>query len=162
MERHTAVDTGELEDRFAQFIRCHRRTMRRYFQSVGMFNGHPYMLMVVRRHPGITQKELAAQMEISPPSVAISVRRLEGAGLITRQTDPHDRRATRLYLTPAGEEMDAACARGRDFLIDTQYRGLTPAEQATLYDLLGKMMDNLQTAATALPEPPDGKDLIEP
>ncbi len=145
------IDTGRLEDRFAAFMRLHRRTMHRYFQSIGMFNGHPHLLFHLRRRPGITPKELAEHMELAPATVAVSIRRLETAGLVHRQGDDKDGRVTHLFLTPAGVEMDEACRRGREFLIDSLYKGLSPAEQDTLYDLLGKMSDNLQAAYESLP-----------
>lgn len=144
-------DTGMLDDRMAAFIRLHHRTLQRYFQSVGMFNGHPHMLFDIRHHPGITQKELAQLMEISPASVAISVRRLESAGLVCRSRDRQDGRVMHLYLTEAGKAMDAACARGRDFLVGTVYQGLSPQERALLYRLLSKMTGNLQAACDSLP-----------
>ena len=150
------VTVGALEDRLSLFMRTHHRTMHRYFQSVGMFNGHPHMLFHIAHCPGISQKELAARMEISPASVAISIRRLESAGLIRRQRDDRDARTLHLYLTPAGAEMDAACARGRDFLMDTLYRGFTPTEQQELYRLLDKMIVNLQVGCETLPPEKEG------
>ncbi len=141
---------GAVEDRFAGFMRVHRNTMRRYFHSIGLFNGHPHILFHLRRSPGMTPKALAAAMEISAASVAVSVRRLESAGLVRRETDDRDKRVTHLHLTPAGEAMDAACARGREFLMENLYRGLSPAELDTLYALLGKMTDNLQEACAAI------------
>ena len=155
----TTVSSGELEDRLALFMRTHRRAMHRYFQSVGMFNGHPHMLFHLAHTPGISQKELAQRMEISPASVAISIRRLESAGLIRRQRDPRDARVWHLYLTPQGERMDAACARGRDFMIDTLYRDFTPQEQQELYRLLDKMIVNLQAGCETLP--PEKEDMTE-
>lgn len=155
----TTVSSGELEDRLALFIRTHRRAMHRYFQSVGMFNGHPHMLFHLAHTPGISQKELAQRMEISPASVAISIRRLESAGLIRRQRDARDARVWHLYLTPQGERMDAACARGRDFMIDTLYRDFTPQEQQELYRLLDKMIVNLQAGCETLP--PEKEDMTE-
>lgn len=152
------LSVGELEDRLAAFMRQHRRTMHRYFCSIGMFNGHPHMLFLLRRQPGITQKELARCLEISPASVTTSIRRLEAAGLVRREGDPRDGRVIHLYLTPEGEAMDTACAKGRDFMMDTLYRGLSRQELDTLYTLLDKMITNLQTAAAALPELPQGKD----
>ena len=138
-------------------MRIHHKTMRRYFQSVGMFNGHPHMLFHIRRTPGITQKKLAEHLEISPASVAISIRRLEGAALIRRQRDEKDGRVMHLYLTPAGEEMDKACAKGKDFLMNPAYRGFTQEEQDTLAVLLEKMTANLQEACETLPV--KGEDL---
>lgn len=144
-------DVGALEDRMALFMRLHHRAMHRYFRSVGMFNGHPHMLFIIRHRPGITQKELAEVMEISPASVAISVRRSEEAGLIRRCRDERDGRVMHLYLTAEGERMDAACARGRDFLIAALYRDFTPEDRRALYALLEKMTNGLIAATADLP-----------
>ena len=143
------LTVGQIEDRFAGFMRTHRSTMHRYFQSIGMFNGHPHMLFHLRRAPGSTQRELAEVMDISPASVTISIKRLEAAGLVRREKKG---REMRLYLTPEGEAMDAACARGRDFLIEHLYEGLTEEELATLYVLLGKMTDNLRRSCADIKE----------
>ncbi len=138
------ITVGQLEDRFAAFMRLHRRTMHRYFQSIGMFNGHPHLLFHIHRQPGITQGELAGHMDLAPATIAVSVRRLEAAGLVARQDDPKDKRITHLYLTPEGEQMDEACRHGRDFLMDTVYKDFTDDEVATLYALMEKMTANLQ------------------
>lgn len=151
MEQYTP-HIGEVEDRLAAFMHQRRRTMHRYFCSIGLFNGHPPMLFHLRRQPGITQKELAQRMEISPASVTTSIRRMEAAGLVRREKDTADGRVTHLYLTDEGERMDAACASGRDFLIANLYRGLSPQETSTLYTLLDKMILNLQAAADTLPD----------
>ncbi len=142
--------TEQVEDRLFGFIRTHRNTMHRYFQSIGMFNGHPHLLVHLRRHPGITQRELAAMHSISPASVTISIKRLEAAGLVRREKQG---RQMHLYLTDAGVAMDAACARGRDFMIEHLYEGLTEEELTTLYALLGKMTENLQRSCAAMEVP---------
>ncbi len=149
-----SITVGQLEDRFAAFMRLHRRTMHRYFQSVGMFNGHPHLLFHIRRQPGITPRELAAHMKLSAATVTVSVQRLETAGLVRREDDQKDRRVTHLYLTNEGMRMDEACSHGRDFLMDTVYKDFTDQEVATLYALLDKMTVNLQMGYKTL----EGKD----
>ncbi len=145
------VTLSELETRFARFMRTHRKTMHRYFQSIGLFNGNPHMLFHIARNPGITQKELAQRIDISPASVAISIRRLESAALIRRERDEKDGRVLHLYLTPAGEEIDKCCAKAKDFLMNSAYRGFTEEERDILYRLLDIMTQNLQEAAETLP-----------
>ena len=149
MREHVNVE--RLEDRFAQFTRLRRRTMHRYFQSIGMFNGHPHLLFHIRRQPGITPKELAACTELTPATVAVSVKRLEAAGLICRQGDDKDKRVTHLFLTDKGVEMDEACRQGRQFLIDNVYQGLSDDEADLLYELLGRLSVNLQAGYDTLP-----------
>ncbi len=143
------ITTGQVEDRLFCFMRTHRCTMHRYFQSIGMFNGHPHMLAHLRRHPDITQHQLAKMLDISPASVTISIKRLEAAGLVRREKRG---RQMHLTLTPQGEAMDTACAKGRDFMIEHLYQGLSPDELEMLYTLLGKMTDNLQRSCTTMEE----------
>lgn len=145
------VEVKQLEDRFAQFTRLRRRTMHRYFQSIGMFNGHPHLLFHIRRQPGITPKELADHMEIAPATVAVSVKRLEAAGLVCRQGDDKDKRVVHLYLTEKGVEMDESCRQGRQFLADNVYQGLSDDEVDVLYELLGRLLVNLQAGYDTLP-----------
>lgn len=136
-------------------MHIHRTTLQRYFMSCGMFNGHPRTLFHLRRTPGMTQGELAAALGVAPPTLSVSVRRLEAAGLVERRTDETDARRQRLYLTPAGEDMDRRCAKGRDFLIGAMYADFSDEDMACLDRLLGRMTHNLQEAASTLPEEQD-------
>ncbi|HEX8454717.1 MAG TPA: MarR family transcriptional regulator [Longimicrobium sp.] len=52
-----------------------------------------------------TLGELAAAEQVQPPSMTRTVRKLEEAGLATRELDPLDRRVTWLYATPEGERV---------------------------------------------------------
>lgn len=143
------ITADKVDEQYMEFMRRRRATMRRHFQNVGLFNGHPHMLFHLRRCPDITQKELAREMDISPASVAVSIRRLESAGLVHREKRG---REMLLRLTPAGEKMDATCARGRDIMITHLYENFTEEELHTLHTLLGKMTANLQAVRTAMEE----------
>jgi DNA-binding MarR family transcriptional regulator len=84
-----------------------------------------------------SQRELAEQLHFDASNVTDIVDRLEERGLVTRTVDPNDRRVRRLVLTPEGEAIrrklfDRAIA-------ESPVRSLTPSEQATLRDLLGKI-----------------------
>lgn len=150
----------ELEYRMATFCRLRHKTLWRYFQSIGLFNGNPAMLFHIGKTPGLTQKELAEQMDISPACVAISVKRLIGAGMVERRRDDKDGRIVHLFLTEKGRQMDVACSHGRDFMVQSLYDGLSGEELRQLYGLLGRMTENMQKAMETLPEPAE-KERIE-
>ena len=59
----------------------------------------------LRRQEGLNQAALAEQMDLQPISLARLLDRLQGQNLIERREDPADRRAYRLYLTPAGRAL---------------------------------------------------------
>jgi MarR family transcriptional regulator, transcriptional regulator for hemolysin len=50
----------------------------------------------------LSQRELADRMAIGGPTLVRHLDRLEADGLVARRRDDHDRRVTRIDLTPAG------------------------------------------------------------
>ena len=51
-------------------------------------------LNTIERHGPMTLSDLAAHERVQPPTITSVVGRLEGAGMIARETDPHDRRVS--------------------------------------------------------------------
>ena len=56
---------------------------------------------------GITPKELARQLGVTPGSATGIIDRLETAGLVIRAPHPRDRRSVMVLLTPAGGQARA-------------------------------------------------------
>ncbi len=133
-------------------MHTHRNTLCRYFQSCGMYSGHPRVLFHLRRSPGMTQRELAKTLGVAAATLSVSIRRMEAAGLVERKSDTTDLRIQRLYLTEQGEAIDDRCAKGRDFLIDALFTDFSDDDMAALDRLLTRMTDNLERAATTLKE----------
>lgn len=132
-------------------LREHHNTMRQYFQSHGLFNGQPLMMFLIRETPGITQKDLAQKMQITPASVAVSVRRMESEGLVVRQKDQADGRIQHLTLTSKGERLDTECRKARDIIIDVLYEDFTPQELASMDHMLRHMHQKLGKARRLFP-----------
>jgi DNA-binding MarR family transcriptional regulator len=59
------------------------------------------LLLVVAANPGVGVAAAAAALGLAGNSVSTLVNALVDAGLLLRETDPNDRRAVRLSLTPA-------------------------------------------------------------
>jgi MarR family transcriptional regulator for hemolysin len=57
------------------------------------------------RFEGLKQSELADMLDLQPISLTRLLDRLSDCGLIERRSDPSDRRAKRLFLTPAARPM---------------------------------------------------------
>ncbi|MFG1625078.1 MarR family winged helix-turn-helix transcriptional regulator [Kribbella sp. NPDC049227] len=83
--------------------------------------------------------EVATQLGIVPRSATSVVDDLESAGLVARQPDPGDRRATLVTLTPAGTEVLTTIRRTRRDAMVTLVARLTPEEQSTLHQLLTRL-----------------------
>lgn len=59
----------------------------------------------------LTQTELAHCLSVEQPTVVAMLDRLQRAGLVRREVDPHDRRMRRVHLTSAGAEVYAEVRR---------------------------------------------------
>ena len=85
----------------------------------GMTRAQWAVLLRLERREGLKQSDLAEDLDIQPITLTRLVDRLCDNGLIERRADPNDRRAKRLYLTPAARPLldridDAGRGAGRD------------------------------------------------
>ena len=63
------------------------------------------VLFRLRDQEGLSQVDLADVLELQPISLVRLLDRLVEHGLVERKHDPRDRRANRLFLTPAGRQL---------------------------------------------------------
>jgi MarR family transcriptional regulator for hemolysin len=82
---------------------------RRVAQArLGITAGEARALAHAARAGAVRQNALAERMGIEAMTLSTYVDRLEAQGLVTRTTDPADRRANRIELTPAAGDVLAA------------------------------------------------------
>ena len=63
------------------------------------------VLVRLDRFEGLKQSELAEMLDLQPITLTRLLDRLCDSGLIERRSDPNDRRAKRLFLTPAARPL---------------------------------------------------------
>src|SRR5256885_14170797 len=71
----------------------------------GIHPGHKLLLMEIEKTGPVTQAQLAAASGFEPPTITLSVRQLEAAGLVVRRPSPADRRATIVELSGRGRAL---------------------------------------------------------
>jgi len=81
------------------------RELRKETEQLGITARQATLLWLVRRSPGLSLAELAAEEGISPPALSGHVDRLERAGLIERVRSTDDRRRVGLRLTEEGARL---------------------------------------------------------
>lgn len=119
--------------------------------------GASLVTWIVLRHalqaqpPGFSQSELAAALGIGGPALVGHLDRLEAEGLVARRRDHHDRRVTRVTITPAGRRRHAELAAVSD-RIDAELRGLlTEREADTLATALARIDTHLALSRSEIP-----------
>jgi MarR family transcriptional regulator for hemolysin len=89
------------------------------------------------------QRDLATSVGIEGPTLTHHLNRMETEGLVERSRDPENRRAHRVALTAAGDQLFHRL-RGTVVAFDRRLReGITPDEVAVLGNLLDRLRTNV-------------------
>ncbi|HWL63019.1 MAG TPA: MarR family transcriptional regulator [Steroidobacteraceae bacterium] len=108
---------------------------------------HLVTLDQLQQEPGIAGARLARRLLVTAQTMTGLLRRLEQEGAIERRPDPHNRRADRWYLLPAGEARLAA-ARSAGAPVMTNMLGLLDAREITeLRGYLERCVEGLEAGA---------------
>jgi DNA-binding MarR family transcriptional regulator len=108
------------------------RELRKETEQLGVTARQATLLWLVKRSPGLSLAELAAEEGISPPALSGHVDRLERAGLLERVRSSEDRRRVGLRLTDEGGKLLRSIRARRTTWLAARLRGLEPAELAAI------------------------------
>jgi len=112
----------------------------------GMTRAKWAVLARLDRFEGLKQTELAEMLDLQPISLTRLLDGLADNGLIERRPDPDDRRAKRLFLTPAARPLLGQLTELGEDLMQTALAGLAPADVGALLAGLGAIKENLRQA----------------
>ncbi len=110
---------------------------RRIDRQVGLTLPQLMVLAALGRLGEVTSRALAAEADLSPPTVVGILDKLEAKGLIRRYRSQRDRRVVHARTTPAGK---AALARAPDPLgerLGRAFRALPGDERRKVLEALG-------------------------
>lgn len=110
----------------------------------GLHPGQIPMLRLLSKKGGLSQREIAQTLHVKPPSVAVSIRRMESAGLLVRTADEKDQRVTRISLSPKGREtvgeIEEIFQKNQELL----FRGFTDSEECLMRRFLLQIIENME------------------
>jgi DNA-binding MarR family transcriptional regulator len=104
------------------------RELRKETEQLGVTARQATLLWLVKRSPGLSLAELAAEEGISPPALSGHVDRLERAGLLERVRSTEDRRRVGLRLTEDGVKLMRRIRARRTTWLAERLQLLDPAE----------------------------------
>lgn len=106
------LETAEAQPRAAAGVRLAflvwdvsrlwRVVLDRALKPLGVTRSQYLLIGVLARRDGVTQTELAAELELTKVAVGGLLERMEAAGLVERRADKSDARLRRVYLTRKG------------------------------------------------------------
>jgi MarR family transcriptional regulator for hemolysin len=137
-EREVAFNISDV----ARLLRTYADQRARDF---GMTRAQWAVLARVENSEGLKQIELAETLDLQPITLTRLIDRLCESGLIERRSDPDDRRAKRLYLTPAARPvLDGLAKIGKDMMASV-LEGIEPTGREQLLAQLLVMKSNLRS-----------------
>lgn len=142
----------KFEMRFGCLIRMYYSRIQSQLAEVGLYRGQPPILMLLYKNDGMSQKEMARALNLSPATMTVTLKRMEKAGLVLREMDEHDQRILRVHLSGKGREM---CETGESrigVVTAELLEGFTLEEQQQLNEYLGRIARNMERVVEKEPE----------
>ncbi|MGI8701753.1 MAG: MarR family winged helix-turn-helix transcriptional regulator [Nocardioidaceae bacterium] len=102
------------------------------------------VMSLIDMHEAIRPSELADHLHISPRSVTEVVDSLEQRGLVRRDSDPDDRRASLISLTGEGAALSDAVRAARAAEAETVFGRLSARDRAGLRRILRKLANSYE------------------
>jgi DNA-binding MarR family transcriptional regulator len=124
-------------------VRLHERLLR----SAGVRldrAGATLLFKLSARGELLRVTDLAEILGVDTPTVTRKVQQLERDGLVVRQTDPDDRRASRIRLTPAGRRTIERVRRARRAWLEQLLQDWDDDDLSDLADLLSHFAEDLE------------------
>ena len=137
------ISNKEIIHQLIGFALKHRKIMQHYLDETGVYHAQHRLLMEISRHPNASQADIARSMDISPATIAVSLKKLEKGGYIHKVMDEADNRFNQITITAKGNRV---VERNKQIFEATErkvFEGFTEAEKVTLSLLLQKLDANL-------------------
>jgi MarR family transcriptional regulator, transcriptional regulator for hemolysin len=135
---------------FAFILNDVARMLRTYADhkagQLGITRAQWVLLARLERFEGLKQSELAEMLDLQPITVTRLLDRLSNNGLIERRADPTDRRAKRLFLTPAAKPLLEQLAELGEQLMTTALHGVERDSVERMIGQLATVKENLRQA----------------
>ena len=118
--------------------------LRKASETAGVPEGYRKMLIHLEHEDGLTQLELAKRAHVSPPTVSVTLKKMEADGLLTRLADEKDQRTVRVFLTEDGRSLNRRVFLSMMRVDEELVKGFSEEEKALFLSMLRRMNHNLE------------------
>lgn len=116
---------------------------RSMYQEFDLNRSQASVLFSLHQKKSMSQKELAIQLNMTPPSITSTIQKMERSGYISRKPDQSDQRIMRLELTGKGESCIQTVKMIADQMEEMLFRGMSAEEKILFRRFLMQINDNL-------------------
>lgn len=125
---------------------AHAEASRKAFTKLGLTEGQPKILYILKRNPGTVQKELAPLCGIRQSTLTVLLSKLEQQRFIYKEPDSVSggKKAYRIHLTKEGHAMADQLEQIVESLEEKGFTGFSDDEREQLLEMLGRIEDNMK------------------
>ena len=129
--------------RIRQCNRIMKRSIEKKVSCTGVFNSQHRLLNILSHEPNISQIEISERLEISPASVAVTIKKLARGGYLNRTVDESDNRVNKIELTEKGDEVVKVSHVIFDEIEAAMFEGFSKEDREKTQEILEKISSNL-------------------
>ncbi|WP_066715668.1 MarR family winged helix-turn-helix transcriptional regulator [Clostridium sp. Marseille-P299] len=122
---------------------AHRRIVEQSLQETGVYRSQHQLLMYISRHLNQSQTEIAEGMEVTPATVAVSLKKLEKGGYIEKIVDENDNRFNKIEITEKGGTIVKDSIRIFQSIDKVMFQDFSVEELLQLQDFMIRIKKNL-------------------
>lgn len=137
------------------FMKINKRCMAivsEMFRNLGFHPGQVPILAVLNQKDGRSLKEIAGFLQVTAPTVTVSVQRLEKAGIVCRLPDEKDQRMQRIFLTEKGRSLTEKSKEYMAAVEQAMMKNFSEAELCLMRRFFVQILENLEDFPGALAE----------
>lgn len=113
-------------------------------QETGVHPKQVPLLYLLNKQEGLSQNEICRQLNIKPPTVAVSIKRLEKSGIVERKADENDQRKSRIYLTDRGRQLSLSVKEKINECEFSMFNNFTDTELCLMRRFFDQIIENLE------------------
>jgi MarR family. len=137
------ISNKEIVNQLINIAVRHRRIMQNYLDETGVYQSQHRLLMEIAHNPNAFQKDIAKSMDVSAATIAVSLKKLEKGGYISREIDETDNRLNKITITEKGNGVVEKSRKIFEAANEQIFRGFSDEEKSVLFNLLIKLNNNL-------------------
>lgn len=117
--------------------------VRREHDKYNLPASYRHIFFHLAHEDGCTQLQLVNKTKLKPPTVSITLQKMESDGYVKRITDESDMRQTLVYLTDKGMDLHKSMFEKILEIEEKVMTGITGEERDLMCDILNRVINNI-------------------
>lgn len=138
------MESKTLHNLFLKMSHLYFRNCYEQINGLGVHPGQLPMIKLLGEEGQLSQKEISQKLHVKPPTVAVSIKRMEHGGYLKKSSDKADQRVKLISLTEKGQQINQKIKDIMTYNEDVIMRGFAESEQCLLRRFLLQIIHNLE------------------